>query len=76
LVADSFGLSAAAIFVAGLTFLSGAVVAVRMSETHPQLVCLRSQIQFGVAPPKTTKTPRNKGLKIIMLTGENGTLEF
>ena len=33
-VADLFGLSSAALVVAGLTFLSGAIVAVRMSETH------------------------------------------
>lgn len=33
LVADAFGLSAAAIVVAALTFLSGTLVAVRMSET-------------------------------------------
>jgi MFS family permease len=34
LVADWFGVSAAIWFVAGLTFLSGAVAAVRMTETH------------------------------------------
>lgn len=33
-VADQFGLSQAALVVAGLTFLSGLVVAVRMAETH------------------------------------------
>jgi MFS family permease len=33
LVADSFGLSSAALVVAALTFASGLVVAVRMSET-------------------------------------------
>ncbi len=33
-VADRFGLSEAALVIAGLTFLSGIVVAVRMSETH------------------------------------------
>lgn len=34
IVADLFGLSQAALVVAGLTFLSGTVVAVRMAETH------------------------------------------
>lgn len=34
IVADLFGLSQAALVVAGLTFLSGMVVAVRMAETH------------------------------------------
>jgi MFS family permease len=34
IVADQFGLSQAALVVAGLTFLSGLVVAVRMAETH------------------------------------------
>ncbi len=33
-VADLFGLSAAALVIAGLTFLSGVVVAIRMTETH------------------------------------------
>lgn len=33
-VADLFGLSQAALVVAGLTLLSGVIVAVRMSETH------------------------------------------
>lgn len=33
IIADTFGLSAAVVAVAGLTFLSGTVVAVRMSET-------------------------------------------
>ena len=32
-VADAFGLAAATLVIAGLTFLSGTVVAVRMSET-------------------------------------------
>jgi MFS family permease len=35
LAADAFGLSAAAAVIAGLTFASGAVVAVRMRETLP-----------------------------------------
>ena len=34
LVADLFGLSQAALVVAGLTFASGLIVSVRMSETH------------------------------------------
>jgi len=34
LVADRFGMSAAVWLVAGLTFLSGVIVAVRMSETR------------------------------------------
>lgn len=34
IVADLFGLSQAALVVAGLTFFSGIVVAVRMAETH------------------------------------------
>jgi MFS family permease len=34
IVADLFGLSQAALVVAGLTFLSGLIVSVRMSETH------------------------------------------
>jgi MFS family permease len=34
LVADLFGLSQAALVVAGLTFLSGLIVSVRMAETH------------------------------------------
>ena len=33
--ADLFGLAAAVWLIAGLTFLSGAIAAVRMSETHP-----------------------------------------
>ena len=33
-VADRFGLSNAALVIAGMTFLSGVVVAVRMAETH------------------------------------------
>jgi MFS family permease len=35
--ADAFGLPAALTIVAGLTFVSGVVVAARMSETHPVL---------------------------------------
>ena len=35
-VADLFGLSAAALVVAGLTFVSGLVVSLRMTETHPR----------------------------------------
>lgn len=34
IVADHFGLSQAALVVAGLTFLSGLIVAIRMAETH------------------------------------------
>ena len=41
LVADLFGLSEAALVVAGLTFLSGCIVAVRMEETH------RARSQLG-----------------------------
>lgn len=37
IVADTFGLSTAAVVVAALTFCSGIIVAVRMVETHQQL---------------------------------------
>jgi hypothetical protein len=43
IVAHALGQSTAIAVVAGLTFASGAVVAVRMRETHPRVPALSAQ---------------------------------
>jgi predicted MFS family arabinose efflux permease len=55
MLADLFGMSVAILAIAALTVLSGAVVALRMPETH------RPQGEEGVAadrPDQTSRTPR------------------
>jgi MFS family permease len=55
MLADLFGMSVAILAIAALTVLSGAVVALRMPETH------RPQSEEGVAadrPDQTSRTPR------------------
>jgi MFS family permease len=54
-VADAFGLSAATITIAALTFASGLVVLVRMRETLPRPSTVASATTTGPASPSTVE---------------------
>jgi MFS family permease len=64
IIADAFGLQAAMWFVAALTFVSGAVAAVRMTET------LRAQ-PGGLATSSPTRLPQSPPFAVGAQTGVN-----